>query len=333
MKYWINKNYRTLIVLAFLIPIIIVAIVSISHVTQWYGVSNPITWAVYLSVGVEIAAMSAVAALSANVGKNIYIPFIIVTLIQFMGNVFFSYNFISVDAESFRQWVELVSPILQFMGVEASNLIAHKRILALLAGGMLPVISLTFLHMLVRFTEEQRLKEIEEENTTANTKNDTTENTKNTTSEKAKNVIKVDSEEELQRVVSLLEKGGQGPDYEAMRKYEEERIKPSDEELDEIERRISKEPISKEDIISALKEQDEAVLENEEDVEHEDNLDEELVNNFIEARSGYTKPEIQDESWDNIRDEILNEPVEKDSESTTEKNSNPTGDEKKNIQK
>ena len=70
MKHWLNQNYKTLIITAFLIPIITVAIVSISHVTKWYGISNPVSWAIYLSIGIEIAALSALAAISANMGKN-----------------------------------------------------------------------------------------------------------------------------------------------------------------------------------------------------------------------------------------------------------------------
>ena len=88
MKNWFNKNYKTIIISAFLIPIITVAIVSISHVTKWYGISNPFTWAVYLSIGVEIAALSALAAISADMGKKVYCPFGIVTLVQFIGNNF-----------------------------------------------------------------------------------------------------------------------------------------------------------------------------------------------------------------------------------------------------
>lgn len=341
MKHWINTNYRTLIVLAFMIPIIIVAIVSISHVTQWYGVSNPLTWAVYLSVGVEIAAMSAVAALSANVGRNIYIPFIIVTLIQFMGNVFFSYEFINIDAESFRSWVELVSPIFQFAGVEATNLIAHKRILALLAGGMLPVISLTFLHMLVRFTEEQRLKEVEEE--AEKTNNDTAENTKNPTPEyqefKKENPETVTANitlEDYEKIKDLIDNSRIEPDEEKMRQFEEERLMPTPEELEEMQQRLTNfPPVTKEEIFKGepilkntegLKDYIEKVLDHDEDVEHEDVLDEELV-----KPTRTTKPEIQEESWDNIRDEVLNEPTEKNSESTTEKDSNPTEEEKKNL--
>jgi hypothetical protein len=159
MKNWINKNYKTLIITAFLVPIITVAIVSISHVTIWYGISNPVSWALYLSIGIEIAALSALAAISADMGRKVYFPFAIVTLVQFIGNIFFAYSFIDINSQSFKDWVDLVAPLLEFMGVEPTNLVGHKRFLALFAGGMLPMISLSFLHMLVKFTEEDRLKE------------------------------------------------------------------------------------------------------------------------------------------------------------------------------
>jgi hypothetical protein len=160
MKVWFHNNYKTIIILAFLIPIITVAVVSISHVTQWYGISNPFTWAIYLSVGIEIAALSALAAISANMGKKIYFPFGIVTLIQFIGNIFFAYSFIDVTAGSFKSWVELVSPLLEITGVEPTDFIGHKRFLAFFSGGMLPLISLSFLHMLVKFSEEERQIEV-----------------------------------------------------------------------------------------------------------------------------------------------------------------------------
>jgi hypothetical protein len=160
MKVWFHNNYKTIIILAFLIPIITVAVVSISHVTQWYGISNPFTWAIYLSVGIEIAALSALAAISANMGKKIYFPFGIVTLIQFIGNIFFAYSFIDVTASSFKSWVELVSPLLEITGVEPTDFIGHKRFLAFFSGGMLPLISLSFLHMLVKFSEGERQVEL-----------------------------------------------------------------------------------------------------------------------------------------------------------------------------
>jgi hypothetical protein len=52
----------------------------------------------------------------------------------------------------------MTDPIVSYLGVESGNLISHKRFLALFAGGMLPLISLSFLHMLVKFEEEEKKK-------------------------------------------------------------------------------------------------------------------------------------------------------------------------------
>jgi hypothetical protein len=162
MKNWFSRNYKTIIVLSFLIPIITVAIVSISHVTKWYGISNPVTWALYLSVGIEIAALSALAAISADMGRKVYFPFGIVTLVQFIGNIYFAYSFIDITSQSFISWVELTSPLVEFLGVDPTDLVGHKRFLAFFAGGMLPIISLSFLHMLVKFTQNEKSPKIEE---------------------------------------------------------------------------------------------------------------------------------------------------------------------------
>ena len=153
---WFQRNFKTIIYISFLVPILTVAFVSISHVTKWYGLSNPISWAIYLSVGIEIAALSALAAISAKMGKKVYFPFGIVTLIQFIGNIFFAYQYIDVNSQSFKDWVDMVDPIVSLLGVDSGDPIGHKRFLALFSGGMLPIISLSFLHMLVKFEEEEK---------------------------------------------------------------------------------------------------------------------------------------------------------------------------------
>ena len=153
---WFQRNFKTIIYVAFMVPILTVAAVSISHVTKWYGISNPTGWAVYLSIGIEIAALSALAAISARMGRKVYFPFGIVTLIQFIGNIFFAYQYIDVNSQSFKDWVDMVDPIVSLLGVDSGDPVGHKRFLALFAGGMLPIISLSFLHMLVKFEEEEK---------------------------------------------------------------------------------------------------------------------------------------------------------------------------------
>jgi Trk-type K+ transport system membrane component len=156
MKNWLTKNLKNIIVTAFVVPILLVAFVSISHVTSFYGLSNPFTWAIYLSVGIEIAALSALAAVSVNMGRFVYLPFFIVTLIQMLGNIFFSFTYIDETGQSFKDWIDMTGGLFETMGVERNDLNSHKTILSFLTGGLLPIISLTFAHMLVKFTEKNQ---------------------------------------------------------------------------------------------------------------------------------------------------------------------------------
>jgi len=151
---WFKRHFKQIIYVSFLFPILLVAFVSISHVTAWYGIANPFSWAIYLSVAVEVAALSSLAAIVAKMGNKVFIPFGIVTLIQFIGNIFFSYQYIDISTKMFKDWVDLVSPLVSYMGIEPTDLIGHKRLLAFLTGGMLPIISLTFLGFLVSFEKE-----------------------------------------------------------------------------------------------------------------------------------------------------------------------------------
>jgi hypothetical protein len=169
MTNWIKKNKSSIIRIMFIIPIILVAAISISHVVSWYDLANPISWAIYLSIAVEVAAMTALSAASVRVkGFSVWMVFGIVTFIQFMGNIFFSYKEINVNDENFKSWVELVTPIFDMMGLDSSDPINHKRWLALLTGGLLPLISLTCLHFFIKYggaDESETNKEILESKT------------------------------------------------------------------------------------------------------------------------------------------------------------------------
>lgn len=231
MGNWFSKNFKTIIYVSFLIPIVTVAIVSISHVTQWYGISNPLSWAVYLSIGIEIAALSALAAISAQMGSKVYFPFGIVTLIQFVGNIFFAFEYIKIDSEQFLSWVELTAPILEYTGIEQGDLQSHRRFLAIFAGGMLPLISLSFLHMLVKFNEENR-KQISSNLPINENIGDSDDKSSNITDDEINEVIdEYRKEKEVQEPI-------QASDLIA----EISRFRPSQEELDRIEDLLKKIP-------------------------------------------------------------------------------------------
>ena len=79
---WIKNNPNRSM---FLIPIILVAVISISHVVTWYDIANPLNWAIYLSVAIEIAAMTALVAVSTRVKGGVWFMFSLVTLILNFG--------------------------------------------------------------------------------------------------------------------------------------------------------------------------------------------------------------------------------------------------------
>lgn len=151
MIHWIKQNKESIIRIAFLIPILSVAIISISHVVSWYNLANPLSWAIYLSVAIEVAALSSIAAASVKVkGFSVWFVFIIVTLIQFIGNIYFSYTEININSKEFKDWAELTLPLFESFS-DTTDLVSQRRLLAILEGGLLPLISLTCLHFFIKY--------------------------------------------------------------------------------------------------------------------------------------------------------------------------------------
>jgi hypothetical protein len=163
---WIKGNpNRTM----FLIPIILVAGISISHVVSWYDIANPISWAIYLSIAIEVGAMTALVAATNKIKGGVWAMFGLITMIQMIGNIFYSFNEIDPNGDLFKSWVELTGPLWNTLGSDPTDVISMKRWLAFLEGGLLPIISLTSLHFFVKYetpkidTTKELLEEIVEE--------------------------------------------------------------------------------------------------------------------------------------------------------------------------
>ena len=139
----------------FLVPILLVAGISISHVVTWYDMANPINWAIYLSIAIEVAAITALVAATNKIKGGIWFMFGIVTFIQMVGNIFYSFKEIDETGELFKSWIELTGPVWELMGTETTDLVGMKRWLAFLEGGLLPIISLTSLHFFVKYEKPE----------------------------------------------------------------------------------------------------------------------------------------------------------------------------------
>lgn len=145
---WVRDNPNRSM---FLVPILLVAVISISHVVTWYDIANPISWAIYLSIAIEVGAMTALVAATNKIKGGVWFMFGLITFIQMIGNIFFSYKEIDSNGDLFKSWVELTGPIWEMIGSDTSDIPSMKRWLAFLEGGLLPIISLTSLHFFVKY--------------------------------------------------------------------------------------------------------------------------------------------------------------------------------------
>lgn len=155
-----NIKRTTVVKNSFLIPILAVVVMSISHVISWYGLGNPLSWAIYLSIAVEIFALASVSAASINIKKgSIWFLFGLVTMIQIIGNIYFTFQQIDILSEGFKSWVELIQPLFSDWDITD-----HRRFLSYIQGGTLPFMSLIALHFYIVFNEnENKLQETVEE--------------------------------------------------------------------------------------------------------------------------------------------------------------------------
>lgn len=140
---------------SFLLPILLVVAMSISHVVSWYDLGNPFAWAIYLSIAIEIFALASVSAASININRaSVWFLFALVTSIQIIGNIFFEFNDIDQNGLLFKSWMELVQPFFDDWAP-----VDHRRLLAIIQGGSIPMMSLIALNYYIKFGDKLREKE------------------------------------------------------------------------------------------------------------------------------------------------------------------------------
>jgi len=267
---WVKDNpNRTM----FLVPILLVAGISISHVVSWYDIANPINWAIYLSIAIEVGAMTALVAATNKIKGGVWFMFGLVTLIQMIGNIFFSFKEIDANGELFKSWVELTSPLWEMLGSDPGDIVSQKRWLAFLEGGLLPIISLTSLHFFTKYDrnktdEKEEVKEVSvitkpDEDITEEEYNDMVNQFVKNKKEEADKLKYTPNEEDLKKLDEFLSK----VNYDGPKKDEiNESVKftPNEDELKKIEDILSK--YSKPDLVEVKQEEEEKQQEEQETI-------------------------------------------------------------------
>jgi hypothetical protein len=149
-----------------------------------------------------------------------------------LGNIFFSFTYIDETSQTFQDWISMVGGLFENMGIEKTDLNTHKTVLAFLTGGLLPIISLTFAHMLVKFTEKN--KEVIEDVKTELTEEDVQKIFEEQIKEKEKEKW-TPSNEDLEKLEEILRNN-----YPLESEIKTEPYKPSEDDLQKLETILEK---------------------------------------------------------------------------------------------
>ena len=156
-----NKGIHLFIISTFVLLYLVVSVISTIHVVDFFEITNPKWLSIFLAIAFEIGAAASLASIIVLDKMNKFIVwslFFVLTAMQAIGNTYFAYTHLS----DFTAWSEL-------FGLSEEDPIFQKRILAVISGAILPLVSLGFIKALVDYirpgdnsTEEKNQKTITE---------------------------------------------------------------------------------------------------------------------------------------------------------------------------
>ena len=148
-----NKRIHLFIISTFVLLYVVVSGISTIHVVDFFQITNPKWLSIFLAIAFEIGAAASLASIIVLDKMNKFIVwslFFILTAMQAIGNTYFAYTHLS----DFTAWSEL-------FGLSEEEPIFQKRVLAIISGAILPLVSLGFIKALVDYIrpEDQEKKE------------------------------------------------------------------------------------------------------------------------------------------------------------------------------
>jgi len=148
-----SKAIKYFIIGTFVSLYLIVSVISTIHVVQFFDLSNPKWLSVSLAIAFELGAAASLASIIALDKMNKFMVwglFIILTLMQAMGNSYYAYS----NIHDYTMWSEL-------FGLSEEEPIFQKRILSVISGAILPIVALGFIKSLVDYIKPEDEKATE----------------------------------------------------------------------------------------------------------------------------------------------------------------------------
>jgi hypothetical protein len=151
----LDNNIKWTIITIFVLLYVITSSISTIHVIEFFKLSNPDWLGISLAIAFEIGAaacLGAIIILEKTAKWLVWSLFIIITLVQMMGNVYFAY----VHVHDYQSWIEL-------FGLSEEEPIFQKRVLSITSGAILPIVALGFIKSLVDYIKPSKVAEMKAE--------------------------------------------------------------------------------------------------------------------------------------------------------------------------
>lgn len=135
----------------------LVSLISTIHSIEFFRLTNTESLSITLAIAFELgsaASMASIIILDKTNRILIWMLFIILTVFQSMANAYYSY----AHATDYLNWMEL-------FGLNNESDIVQKRILALISGSLLPVVSLGFIKSLVDYINPKTEDDLDDSTT------------------------------------------------------------------------------------------------------------------------------------------------------------------------
>jgi hypothetical protein len=121
----------------------LVSCISTIHVIDFFKLSNPTWLAITLAIAFEVGAAACLAAiiiLDKTSKSLVWLLFILITLMQMMGNMYYAY----IHLGDYSFWSQLFA-------LDEEEPIFQKRVLSIVSGAILPIVALGFIKSLVDY--------------------------------------------------------------------------------------------------------------------------------------------------------------------------------------
>jgi hypothetical protein len=157
-----NSLIRKIIITSFIVVPIISSAISALHIVDFFTLGNPTWLSIALAIAIELGSIASFLTLSIldKLNKTIvWTVFIILFFMQMIGNMYFSYDYITASIATDATWLTAFKDMIEFFlgELEAKDV---KMYLTILISWPIPLISVFLLKSAVDYLKPEDAKEL-----------------------------------------------------------------------------------------------------------------------------------------------------------------------------